>query len=85
MTVECKSLDACGTYRSSIPTMYSNYVGGAAAARGNLTYASNDHFILRADSTQRLNPNGPGRDSVRLKSYKQYTNGVMMYVQLFDI
>ncbi len=60
---------------------HSNYVDGVTAAQDNLTYASNGHFILRADATKYLEPHGPGRDSVRLKSYKQYTNSVMMCVE----
>ena len=85
--VECKSLDFLISHLRHLwfVNSYSNYVDGAAAARDNLTYASNGHFILRADSTKRLNPNGPGRDSVRLRSFKQYTTFVMMYVQLIDI
>lgn len=61
---------------------HSNYVDSATAAQENLTYASNGHFILRADATKYLEPDGPGGDSVRLKSYEQYTNSVMMCVEL---
>ncbi|KAK2461180.1 hypothetical protein APHAL10511_006707 [Amanita phalloides] len=56
-----------------------NYVDSETAAREKLTYVSGGHFIMRADSTKRLNPNGPGRDSVRLQSRKQYTTSVMVF------
>ncbi|KAF8633140.1 hypothetical protein AX17_004641 [Amanita inopinata Kibby_2008] len=56
-----------------------NYVDATTAANKNLTYASGNHFVLRADSTTVLNRNGPGRDSVRLMSNRQYTNGVMIF------
>ncbi|KAF5334847.1 hypothetical protein D9758_014282 [Tetrapyrgos nigripes] len=55
------------------------YVDATTAARLNLTYASDDHFIARADYTTVLDPKGPGRNSVRLHSNKQYGKGVMVY------
>ena len=63
----------------------SSYVDARAAIQQNLTYASEDRFITRADFTKFLPPNGPGRDSVRLKSFKQYTTSVMMYAWLFGL
>ncbi|KAF8348545.1 laminarinase [Amanita rubescens] len=73
-------LDAFGYETIQDPTNGRvNYVDGATAAQDNLTYASNGHFILRADATKYLEPNGPGRDSIRLKSYKQYTNSAMIF------
>ncbi|KAF8724729.1 hypothetical protein AX14_008633 [Amanita brunnescens Koide BX004] len=73
-------LDAFGYQNIKDPTNGRvNYVDGGTAARDNLTYASNNHFILRADSTKRLDPDGPGRDSVRLMSYKQYATSVMIF------
>ncbi|PFH49583.1 glycoside hydrolase family 16 protein [Amanita thiersii Skay4041] len=56
-----------------------NYVDATKAASENLTYASGNHFILRADYKKILSPTGPGRDSVRLKSNKQYLNSVMVF------
>jgi hypothetical protein len=53
-------------------------VDAGTAAGQNLTFASGDHFILRADSHTVLNPSGPGRNSVRLVSNKQYTTSVMV-------
>ncbi|KAF4601521.1 hypothetical protein EYR38_006175 [Pleurotus pulmonarius] len=44
--------------------------------RLNLTYAAGDTFILRADSKTVLDPNGPGRNSVRIQSKKAYTTHV---------
>ena len=48
----------------------------------NLTFASTNTFILRADNTEYLNPSGPGRKSVRIQSKKQYTKHVAMWVFL---
>lgn len=56
-----------------------NYVDAGTASQENLTYASNGHFVLRADFTSYLDPNGPGRDSVRIKSNNQYTTSVMIF------
>ncbi|KAK0458705.1 endo-beta-glucanase [Desarmillaria tabescens] len=57
-----------------------NYVDAATAASQNLTYASDDTFILRADYTNVLDPAGAGRDSVRIQSNKQYgSNTVMVF------
>ncbi|KAF9558460.1 glycoside hydrolase family 16 protein [Agrocybe pediades] len=47
----------------------------------NLTYATSDTFILRADFQTVLDPRGPGRDSFRIKSKKSYTT----HVAVFDI
>ncbi|KAG6828594.1 hypothetical protein H0H92_007335 [Tricholoma furcatifolium] len=55
-----------------------NYVDAATAASQNLTYASGDHFVLRADYTQVLSASGPGRNSVRLMSNKQYSTSATM-------
>jgi hypothetical protein len=60
--------------------MRRNYVDAATAARENLTYASGDHFVVRADFKKTLSASGPGRDSVRLQSYKQYTTFVTVLV-----
>ncbi|KAK0202504.1 endo-beta-glucanase [Desarmillaria ectypa] len=57
-----------------------NYVDVSTSKSRNLTYASGDTFILRADDTTVLNANGPGRNSVRLMSNKQYgSNTVMVF------
>ena len=52
----------------------------ATALSKNLTYASGDTLILRADHTTTLTPSGPGRASVRIKSVKTYTTHVSVYV-----
>ncbi|KAH9938888.1 laminarinase [Epithele typhae] len=56
-----------------------NYVDQGTAMSKNLTYASGDTFILRADHTTTLSSSGPGRDSVRLQSNKQYTTHVTVW------
>ncbi|TFK71165.1 hypothetical protein BDN72DRAFT_937192 [Pluteus cervinus] len=58
-----------------------NYVDQATAQAQNLTYASYDSFVLRADSKTVLDPNGPGRNSVRIRSKKVYTT----HVAVFDV
>ncbi|KAG6811164.1 hypothetical protein H0H92_008687 [Tricholoma furcatifolium] len=59
-----------------------NYVDAATAAADNLTYASGDTFILRADYTTTLSASGPGRNSVRIRSNAAYTTHVAVYVVL---
>ncbi|KAF8911769.1 laminarinase [Mucidula mucida] len=56
-----------------------NYVDAATSAAQNLTYASSNSFIMRADHTSVLSASGPGRNSVRLKSNKAFTNGVAIF------
>ncbi|THH27536.1 hypothetical protein EUX98_g6654 [Antrodiella citrinella] len=56
-----------------------NYVDQATALAQNLTYASGDTFIIRADDTTVLSASGPGRNSVRLQSNKQYLNHVAVF------
>ncbi|KAI0736051.1 laminarinase [Earliella scabrosa] len=56
-----------------------NYVDRNTALAQNLTYASGDRFILRADHTTVLNPAGPGRNSIRMKSNKLYTTHVTVW------
>ncbi|KAH8105325.1 laminarinase [Cristinia sonorae] len=56
-----------------------NYVSQSTAQAQNLTFASSDHFIIRADHTTKLSASGPGRNSVRLQSNKQFTNHVAVF------
>lgn len=58
----------------------SNYVDQPTAQAQNLTFASGNTFIMRADFTSTLNPSGPGRNSVRIQSNAQVENGVIAYV-----
>ena len=48
----------------------------------NLTFSSGDHFVIRADHTTKLSAGGPGRNSVRLQSNKQYSTPVTVCVFL---
>ena len=59
-------------------TIRRNYVSQSTALSKNLTYAHGDTLIIRADDTTTLSASGPGRDSVRLQSNKQYTDHVSM-------
>ncbi|KAG1765439.1 glycoside hydrolase family 16 protein [Suillus occidentalis] len=45
----------------------------------NLTYATGNTFIMRADDTTVLTPSGPGRNSVRIRSNRQYTQHVVVF------
>ncbi|KAF8982531.1 concanavalin A-like lectin/glucanase domain-containing protein, partial [Cyathus striatus] len=56
-----------------------NYVNEHIARKSNLTYASYNSFLLRADYTAMLDPDGPGRNSVRIRSRKTYTNHVAIF------
>ncbi|KAK7470139.1 hypothetical protein VKT23_001579 [Stygiomarasmius scandens] len=56
-----------------------NYVDAATAQKLNLTYATEDRFIARADSTTVLDPDGLGRNSFRMQSKREYGNGVMVF------
>ncbi|KAH0581301.1 hypothetical protein H2248_012398 [Termitomyces sp. 'cryptogamus'] len=56
-----------------------NYVDAVTAAKQNLTFSSGNHFVLRADHTRVHSASGPGRDSVRLLSNKQYTTSVTVF------
>ncbi|KAI0757798.1 laminarinase [Daedaleopsis nitida] len=56
-----------------------HYVDQDTALSRNLTYASGEHFVIRADDTTYLSSGGPGRDSVRLISNKQYTTHVSLW------
>ncbi|KAF9002493.1 glycoside hydrolase family 16 protein [Cyathus striatus] len=56
-----------------------NYVDEHTARTSNLTYAKDDTFVLRADDATVLNPDGPGRNSVRIRSRKTYTNHVAVF------
>ncbi|KAI0638992.1 2 beta-glucan [Trametes polyzona] len=56
-----------------------NYVDQQTALSKNLTFATDNSFIMRADSFSKLDPAGPGRDSVRIQSNAQYTTHVSVY------
>ncbi|KAM6497182.1 endo-beta-glucanase [Amanita muscaria] len=55
------------------------YVDRPTAITQNLTYACSDAFILRADDKTILDPEGPGRMSVRLQSFRRYKNTVLVW------
>ncbi|CAE6419931.1 unnamed protein product [Rhizoctonia solani] len=58
-----------------------NYVDQSTAISKNLTFASGNTFIMRADSTTTLSPSGPGRNSVRIQSKKQWST----HVEIMDV
>ncbi|KAF5341821.1 hypothetical protein D9611_001175 [Ephemerocybe angulata] len=57
------------------------YVDQATSRSQNLTYASGDSFILRADFKTYLGNGGPGRQSVRILTKRTYTT----HVAVFDV
>ncbi|KDQ07527.1 glycoside hydrolase family 16 protein [Botryobasidium botryosum FD-172 SS1] len=68
-----------GFHHQAIPDPSSGrvtYVDQATALKHNLTYADDDTLIIRADHTTKLNSTGPGRESVRIASNKQWTTSV---------
>ena len=54
----------------------SQYVDKDTAMSENLTYATDNSFVMRADSKTILNATGPGRKSNRIKSNAQYNTHV---------
>ncbi|KAH6892832.1 family 16 glycosyl hydrolase [Coprinopsis sp. MPI-PUGE-AT-0042] len=58
-----------------------NYVDKNTAIQRNLAVATEKSFILRTDCETVLDPNGPGRNSVRIKSKRAFTD----HVAVFDI
>ncbi|KAF9061344.1 endo-beta-glucanase [Rhodocollybia butyracea] len=54
------------------------YVNQATAAADNLTFATDDVFILRADDTTVLSSSGPGRNSVRLTSVATFSTSAIV-------
>ncbi len=60
----------------SLTTFPRQYVDEATSQKLNLTFASKDTFILRADYKEVLKPSGPGRKSVRIHSKKAFTRHV---------
>lgn len=58
------------------------YVDQSTAQMLNLTYATSDTFIMRADDTTVLTASGPGRNSVRIRSNNQYTQHVVVFDML---
>ena len=62
-----------------------NYVDQQTALAQNLTFATDDTFIMRADSFNVVDPSAPGRNAVRIQSNNAYTTHVSVYVPLVAI
>ncbi|KAG2074808.1 glycoside hydrolase family 16 protein [Suillus decipiens] len=60
------------------------YVDRPTAQNLNLTYATNDVFILRADDTTILNPSNTGRNSVRIRSNNSYYEHVVVFDAIWE-
>lgn len=59
-----------------------NYVNASTAWNKGLVSYTENSFTARADHTTKLPADGPGRDSVRIRSKKTYTTHVVMYSTL---
>jgi hypothetical protein len=57
---------------------FRNYVSDDIADKEGLVTVSGESFIIRVDNTTYLSSNGPGRNSVRITSTKQYDTHVSM-------
>ncbi|KAL5523597.1 hypothetical protein ACEPAG_7770 [Sanghuangporus baumii] len=57
---------------------YVNYLDQATSLQKNLTYASDDKFVIRADSTNVVPQGARGRDSNRIVSHKTYADSVLV-------
>ncbi|KAH6901272.1 endo-beta-glucanase [Coprinopsis sp. MPI-PUGE-AT-0042] len=57
------------------------YVDQGTSRSQNLTSVNGNRFIMRADYWTTLNPSGPGRNSVRIRSWKTYSR----HVAVFDL
>ena len=79
-TAECKLYISISMIVTEL-FLFSNYIDQATALSKNLTFASGNSFILKADDTTVLSSSGPGRDSVRIQSNKAYTTHVSVYVR----
>ncbi|KAJ7287593.1 glycoside hydrolase family 16 protein [Mycena rebaudengoi] len=55
-----------------------NYVDQATAQAKNLSMATENSFVMRADNTNRVPPASRGRDSVRITSKAAYETSVMV-------
>lgn len=74
------SLFHCLLACSDQSCLLSTYIDQQVAQQYNLTYATDDAFILRADYSTYLEPSDPGRRSFRIVSNRQLTTSVVMYV-----
>ncbi|KAI9433326.1 endo-beta-glucanase [Lactarius indigo] len=68
-----------GRVHVSSPFRSLNYVSSGDAKSKGLATVSGGNFIIRADHTTHLDPSGPGRNSVRITSNKQYDTHVTIY------
>ncbi|EIW63420.1 uncharacterized protein TRAVEDRAFT_161729 [Trametes versicolor FP-101664 SS1] len=55
-----------------------NYLSQTDALNGNLTYATDNKFIMRADANNIVSPTSRGRDSVRISSQRAYDEAVVV-------
>jgi hypothetical protein len=57
-----------------------DYVDLCTAVTNNLTFATDDTFIMRADDKNVVSSNERGRKTVRMKSTQTFTHHLVMYV-----
>ncbi|KIM26095.1 glycoside hydrolase family 16 protein [Serendipita vermifera MAFF 305830] len=59
-----------------------NYLSQSNSLAKNLTYASDNRLILKADSTTVLSASGPGRASNRIQSKKQFGHNTVLIADI---
>ncbi|KAK7472629.1 hypothetical protein VKT23_000742 [Stygiomarasmius scandens] len=55
-----------------------NYVDRQTSIEKNLTYASEDKFIMKADSSEIVPPESRGRDSIRIESIEPFSEALII-------
>ncbi|KAF8621472.1 hypothetical protein AX15_007765 [Amanita polypyramis BW_CC] len=55
-----------------------NYVGQADAINANLSFASDEKFVMRADAQKVVLPGSRGRDSIRISSIASYDESLIV-------
>ncbi|OBZ70659.1 putative glycosidase C21B10.07 [Grifola frondosa] len=55
-----------------------NYIDQGTAIRQNLSYATDDKFVMRADDYSVVSQSARGRNSVRISSYKAYDESIIV-------
>ncbi|KAF8627596.1 hypothetical protein AX17_006168 [Amanita inopinata Kibby_2008] len=55
-----------------------NYVNRETAIAANLSFVSDDKFVMRADAIHTVSPDARGRDSVRISSFESYEDALFV-------
>jgi hypothetical protein len=57
-----------------------NYLDERTSIKDGLAFATLNSFVMRVDDQTVLDPKGPGRNSIRIRSKKTWQHGVSVYV-----